>query len=208
MQSNLKSIEFYQKLAKNIDDPSIVKFSNDNTNFDIEFIKKYANKQNSLLDIGSGTGLIINKLTKSFRSIIAVELFEEFSKFIEGDNISIINQNITDFVIKEKFYVITMFGTAHYFDESESWNIYSNIYSMLDCGGVFILKNQFGINKTKTVYGSKHLGKDYYAQYRLLDFEISRLKDIGYRAVETHDIYPPESNKWNDTHFYALVCKK
>ena len=38
--------------------------------------------------------------------------------------------------------------------------------------------------------------------------EIERLKNIGFKDVLVHDIYPSEANRWSDTHFYALVCKK
>ena len=69
-----------------------------------------------------------------------------------------------------------MFGTAHYFNEKESLNIYKNIFSMLEDDSVFILKNQFGVEETKTVIGSEALGKKYFAQYRFIDYEIKRLK--------------------------------
>ena len=79
---------------------------------------------------------------------------------------------------------------------------------MLDDNSVFILKNQFGVEETKTVTGSKALGKEYFAQYRFIDYEIKRLKSVGFKNIVVHDIYPAKENKWKDTHFYALVCEK
>jgi len=211
MKNNKSSIEFYKKVASNINDAIDVKLlpKNDNTYYDIEFIKEYSNKNSNLLDLGSGTGLIINELVDNFKSITAVELFKEFSKFIIKNNkLHIINSNLLEFKSDNTYKIITMFGTAHYFDSDESLLIYKKVYSMLEDNGTFILKNQFGIQKTKTVTSSEELGDDYYAQYRELQFEIHRLKSIGFTNIEIVDIYPEEANRWDDTHFYALVCEK
>jgi SAM-dependent methyltransferase len=208
MSKNKQSIEFYKSLAINVTDAKILKFSNDNTHHDVDFIRLFSKRNQSLLDLGSGTGLIINKLTNDFKDITAVELFKEFSDYINGDNIKIHNKNLIDFYIEKKFGIATMFGTAHYFNEKESINIYKNIFSMLDDNSVFILKNQFGVEETKTVTGSKALGKEYFAQYRFIDYEIKRLKSVGFKNIVVHDIYPAKENKWKDTHFYALVCEK
>ena len=67
---------------------------------------------------------------------------------------------------------------------------------MLDDNSVFILKNQFGIEETKTVIGSEVLGKAYFAQYRFIDYEIKRLESIGFKNIVVHDIYPTKENKW------------
>jgi SAM-dependent methyltransferase len=208
MSKNKQSIEFYQTLAENVDNAKVVKFSSDYSHYDIDFIRNFSDKKESLLDLGSGTGLIVNNLTDDFKDIVAVELFEEFSNYINGDNITICNENLIDFFLNDSFGMITMFGTAHYFDEKESLKIYQNVFSMLKSNGIFILKNQFGINKTKTVNSSKDLGDKYFAQYRFLHHEIERLKKIGFEGVFVHDIYPSEANRWSDTHYYALVCKK
>ena len=208
MSRNKQSLEFYKSLAKNLTDPKILKFSNDNTHHDVDFIRLFAKKDQALLDLGSGTGLIINELTNDFKDITAVELFREFSGYISGENIKIYNEDLISFRIEKKFAIATMFGTAHYFNEIESIEIYENVFSMLDDSSVFILKNQFGVAETKTVTGSEALGKEYFAQYRFIDYEIERLRSVGFENIVVHDIYPAEENKWKDTHFYALVCEK
>jgi len=207
--SNKDSIEFYKNVASKIKDPKDVKLfpKNDNTKYDIELIKKYSAK--SLIDFGSGTGLIINNLVDNFDLIVAVELFEKFSQYIiKHKKIKIINENVLNFQTDDKFALSTMFGTAHYFNEEESFKIYNKVFNLLEKEGIFILKNQFGVHKTKTITYSKELGSNYYAQYRELNFEIKRLKNIGFKIEQIVDIYPPEANRWKDTHFYAIVCKK
>lgn len=209
MDTNEASIKFYKKIASKINNAKDVKLmpKNDNTSYDIEFIRKYAN--GSLLDLGSGTGLIVNNLIDDFKLIMAVELFEEFSKYIKKDKkITIVNENLLSYKSNIKFDTATMFGVAHHFNSEESLLIYQNVYSVLNENGIFILKNQFGVEKTKTVTFSEELGDEYFAQYRELKFEISRLTSIGFRDIEVVDIYSKEANRWGDTHFYALVCKK
>ena len=208
MTKNKQSIDFYTSLAINVTDPKILKFCSDNTHLDVEFIRTFSKKNKSLLDLGSGTGLIINNLAKDFRDITAVELFKEFSDFISGQNITIYNEDLLKFRIEKKFSIATMFGVAHYFNEQESLSIFKNVYFMLERNGVFILKNQFGVNETKTVHGSETLGSNYFAQYRFIDLEILRLESIGFKKIAVHDIYPAKENKWKDTHYYALVCHK
>lgn len=204
-----QSIEFYRNMANKIKTAEEIKMlkCNDNTIYDIEFIKKYSRPKETLLDLGSGTGLIVNKLTNYFKNIIAVEFFEEFSKFIIRNNITIINKDLLNFKHENKFSIITMFGVSQFFNEKESLHIYKNVSSLLKPSGIFIMKNQFGINKTKTVTSSKEVGDNYYSQYREINYEVDRLKSIGFIDVEIVDIYPKEANRWNDTHYYALICK-
>jgi len=209
MDNNQASIEFYKNIASKINDAKDVKLIpiNDYTNYDIEFIAKYTCEK--LIDMGSGTGLIINNLTEHFKSITAVELFEEFSQYILRDkNIKIVHENLLTYKTEERYNLATMFGVAHHFNSDESLMIYKNVFAILNINGVFILKNQFALEKTKTVTYSKELGAKYFAQYRELSFEIERLKSIGFKEVDIIDIYPIEANRWDDTHFYALVCQK
>ena len=53
------------KLAKN----------SDYTNIDAQFISKYVTENSKMLDLGSGSGLIINKLYKNIEYIECIEKF-------------------------------------------------------------------------------------------------------------------------------------
>ena len=72
-----------------------------------------------------------------------------------------------------------------------------------------IVKNQFGINKDVTIGGgySLELESEYITQYRFIDKEINMLYQAGFQSVQCCDIYPPEANRWDNTHFYALVAE-
>ena len=150
MNSNSASVEFYKSIASNISDAKDVKLlpTNDNTHYDIELIKKFSGS--NLIDLGSGTGLIVNNLIDDFEQITAVELFKEFSQYIISDkNITVVHENLLTFTSKDRYDLSTMFGVAHYFNSDESLKIYNNVFNLLNEGAVFILKNQFGVESTK-----------------------------------------------------------
>jgi cyclopropane fatty-acyl-phospholipid synthase-like methyltransferase len=205
---NSQSLTFYKQLATESIDSGVVKFSNDHTEIDAELIRQRSRPDHDLLDLGSGTGLVVNKLISDFRSITAVELFTEFSDFIDSENILVINQNLMEFSLAKCFDMVTVFGTAHYFTDFEITEIYGRAHAHLKNLGKLIIKNQFALKETKTVTESTLLGGNYFAQYRPVELEISILKDLGFRNFDVIDIYPAAANKWEDTHYYAVCCEK
>ena len=211
---NKKALDFFVKISeiKN-DSPQSVKLneSNDLTQYDADFILRYCNPQTNLLDLGSGSGLIINKIYENLTKITAVEPIQEFTKYIhQTDIIEIVNQNIFDYnYALKKHDLITIFGVMHYFNEQEAILVYKKCYDGLIEGGKLIVKNQFGINEDVTIDGySEEQKSNYFAQYRHLQKEIEILDKIGYKNIKYFDIYPPECNRWDNTHFYAIVAEK
>ncbi|MBO5441080.1 MAG: class I SAM-dependent methyltransferase [Alphaproteobacteria bacterium] len=211
--NNQEALVFYKELAeKNYSQNSVKLAKNtDYTKIDADFILKYADLNSLVLDLGSGTGLIVNKMYDKIGRVVCVENFKQFSKFIvQAPNVEIINCNISDYEPTEKFDVITMFGFMHYFNEMEATEIYQKIYNQcLKDKGVIIVKNQFGLKEDVTVSGySEEQKTNYYSQYRYIHKEVGILKKIGFHDVEIFDIYPPNANRWSNTHFYAIVGKK
>ena len=209
---NKKASGFYQDMARTLNKAEGIKLmaDNDNTQLDAAFIQNYCHLESRLLDLGSGTGLIINKLLGAVKSITAVEKITEFTSHIKKHpDIRIILEDLLNYEPKGTFDIVTIFGVAHYFNEKEIIPIYQRSFKHLATEGVLIVKNQFGINEDITIDGySEHLNKKYYAQYRKLSKEIDLLKSIGFESVQQHDIYPPDKNPWPNTHYYALVCRK
>ena len=213
VMNNNNALEFFSKMttiAKN--DPKCVKISkvNDYTSTDAQFILKYANKNSEILDLGSGTGLIVNKIFNCVKSIDCVEPFKAFSDhIIKNKNVSVNNINLLEFKTDKKYDLISIFGLIQYFNLEETKEIYNNCLKWLKKGGKIIIKNQFGIYDDVLVEGySEEQKTDYFSQYRHIKKEIELLKNIGFKNIETFDIYPPEANRWNNTHFYAIVGEK
>ncbi|AAP76671.1 class I SAM-dependent methyltransferase [Helicobacter hepaticus] len=206
---NEKALDFFKALSKGANQNS-VKLAN-NTDFsdiDAKFILKYANEKSHILDLGSGSGLIVNKIYPYVDKIVCVDKFKEFTKFIAKEQkITIYNEDLFDFDTKEKFDIISAFGIMHYVNEEEVQVLYKKYQQFLKPQGIFIIKNQFGINETINISGySQEQKRDYYSQYRWIEREKEILISLGHRIVEVCDIYPPEANRWDNTHFYAIVA--
>jgi cyclopropane fatty-acyl-phospholipid synthase-like methyltransferase len=213
---NNDSIAFFKSMAEEKSlKPTDTKLANkDTSDYDCALILKYADKKSELLDLGSGMGLIVNKIYDKVKNVVAVEIFEKFTQFIvKAENIKIVNTNLFDYpppIFNNCYFdIITIFGTLHYFNEEEAIRIYRKYYSYLKDGGKIIIKQQFGVKEDVTVSGfSEELKKTYFSQYRHLDKEIDILSKIGYTNIEVVDIYPPEYNKWENTHYFALIGQK
>lgn len=205
-------MSFFHNMASNANSPQCVKLAKntDCSRIDADFILKYTTKETNLLDLGSGTGLIVNKIYRSIGHITCIEPFYQFSDFIiKSPNIQIINTTVQNFDTEKKFDLITIFATMHYFDETESIFIYKKYFDFLSPNGLIIIKNQFGVKEDVTINGySEEQKTNYFAQYRHINKEIDNLKSIGFANIQTKDIYPPSCNRWNNTHFYAIIASK
>ncbi len=205
-------IQYYDKMAERIQCPTETRNkAKDFSQFDIEFMKKRASKQKTLLDLGSGTGLLINALVDDFKHITAVEKYQNFSKFISNSpNIEVINADLLALPIKQKtFDIISLFGVMNCFNLAEAKSIYQQAFDLLKSGGSLIVKNQMGIHEDVTVNGfSEEIGSNYFANYRHVEAEIALLQTFGFSDVCKFDIYPKEYNRWENTHFYALSASK
>ncbi|OCR13836.1 hypothetical protein BA918_07775 [Helicobacter pullorum] len=178
---------------------------------DANFIMQYSTDDSEVLDLGSGTGLIVNKLFSHVKRIVCVELYTGFTDYIIKDKkIEINNINIFDFTTNDRFDLVTAFGIMHYFNKEEALEVYSKYKFFLKDAGYFIIKNQFGLQETITIENrvlSDTNMVGYYSQYRSINSEIEILRQVGFQKVQVVDIYPPFANKWSNTHYYALVCQ-
>ena len=210
---NEDALKFFENMSQNAKkNPNCVKLAKntDFTDIDANFILKYADKTSDILDIGTGTGLIVNKIYNKVNYIECLEPFKNFSKYIvQNENIKVVNKNIFEYKTDKIFDLITIFGSMHYFNREEAESIYSVAYKLLKSNGVLIIKNQFGVNEDVTVQGySEEQKTDYFAQYRYIEKEIKLLENLCFKNVEKFDIYPSEANRWQNTHFYAIVANK
>lgn len=209
---NKNSISYFKKLATNNPTEKSVKVApeNDHTEIDSQFILQYCNKNTTILDLASGSGLIINKIFQQVKSITAVELFPEFSKFIiNNEKIKIVNKDISVYQTNKQYNLITMFEISQYFNKEEITNIYKKYYNYLKNNGKLIIKNQFGTDQDVVISGySENLKTDYFSEYRHLEKEMDILNNVGFKNIKVIDIYPSKYNRWKNTHFYAIVAEK
>lgn len=207
---NHKIFNYYEKLSNTIKSPIETRNkAPDFSKFDIALVKRFADNNKSLLDLGSGTGLLINNLLNDFSRIVAVEKYSNFSAFVKKNSrLSIIEQDLNYFDTHEKFDLITIFGVMNFFSSREAQSIYHRARSWISPGGTMIIKHQMGCTEDINIDGySEELNTEYYSEYRWFRNEISLIIKAGFKVQEIVDIYPSEFNRWSNTHFYALVCK-
>jgi cyclopropane fatty-acyl-phospholipid synthase-like methyltransferase len=208
-----EAFEFWATLANDNSDESSTRFiaNKEITQYDLNFILKFVTRKSKVLDLGSGTGLIINKLYKYVEHIPAVVRFSNFSQYIvHSDKIKIINATVEDFsIINNSFDLVTFFGMIQYLNEEETNTVYKKYYKSIKKGGKIIVKHQFGVTEDVLISCfSKELNRKYASHYRHIDKEVELLKNNSYKNIEIFDIYPPEYNRWTNTHFYAIVAEK
>ena len=82
--NNSEALNFFKQMSiETQNNPQCVKMnSKDESQIDAAFILKYAENKASILDLGSGTGLIVNKIYNKVKSIDCIEPIEDFSKYI------------------------------------------------------------------------------------------------------------------------------
>ncbi|GLY62470.1 methyltransferase [Pectobacterium carotovorum subsp. carotovorum] len=209
---NKSILDYYDGLAKKIKNPIEMRNkAKDSTRFDVDLMKSYASSERSLLDLGSGTGLLVNELVSDYKNIVAVEKYRQFSDFIlVSDNVKVINEDILELKTTELYDVISVFGVMPYFNQEEAKKIYSLITNSLrkSVHSVAVIKHQMGVDCDVTVNGwSEELNAEYYSEYRYVENEIALLHQAGFTRIDKLDIYPSEFNRWSNTHFYALVCR-
>lgn len=203
--------DYWGTLSQKITSPVETKNKRpDTSDLEINFLKKYVKKTDEILDIGSGSGLIINKLINYVDHITAVEKFDGFTKFIsDHPNMLVVNADLIGFKMRKEFDITLCFGVAQCFKKNDMQAIYKNLYTMTKTGGGLIIRTHCGLETNKIINGySEELKTNYFAEYRQIDEEEILLKKIGFTSVDRFDIFPDTLNVWKDTRHFILVCKK
>jgi cyclopropane fatty-acyl-phospholipid synthase-like methyltransferase len=199
----MRTIDFYKNWFDKIKEPKDIKPKGyeKQTEFDINFLKRYARTNKILLDLGAGTGATINELTNDFKKIIAIEKFEEFSKFIDN-KIEVLNLDLNEIEVLPKADIVTAFGVFNHFDEQQVKNIYKKVFTSLSEGGIFIVKHAMGL-KNDVFYETDK----YWAVYRKLTREIDFFIESGFSLLKVENIYN-DLYKNEKTNYFAIVGRK
>ena len=117
---------------------------------------------------------------------------------------------LKDFDTNKKFDLVLLFGVMQFFNEQESKQIYTKCKKFLQKErgkSKLLIKQQFGLKEDVFVEYSNELKQRYFSTYRHIDKEIELLKNAGFKTISKFDIYDKKANRWENTHFYALVCE-
>ncbi|MDA1354059.1 MAG: class I SAM-dependent methyltransferase [bacterium] len=201
---------FWENQAKQQDKYLATHFKKDSTHErDFEFIRKYTSKQSRILDMAAGTCIVTSRLAPTVKHITAVDKFQTFlDECPPIHNITCMQGDIQTMPISGHYDIILLFGIMNYFTPEEAGNIYQKYAKHLNKGGLILIKHQCGVNEDILIDTySEQLGRNYSAFYRSTETELKLLAP-HFNSIETIDIYPPELNRWENTHFYAFVCRK
>ncbi len=203
--------DYWANLATRITDPIQTRNKRDDySDLEIDFLRPFLKQNISVLDLGSGSGLVVNKLVELVGHITAVEKFQNFSKYIkQSDKLELINADIIGFRLYRKFDLVLATGVMQCLEGKYIPEIYKNIFNMTNPGGHFAAHIHCGLEKHVIVDRfSEELNANYYAEYRHFEQEKSMMLKSGFQFVELHDVFPDWLNKWPNTRHFLFVCHK
>ena len=205
-----ESDKYWERMSKNIQDQSqTYNKKSDVSPKDAQFIRNYLSPTDKVIDIGSGSGLIVNKILPFVKEITAVETFKGLSKYIQTDpKILVINAKLENFYIRKEYDVALSTGVMQFFEKTDAVEIYTNIFNMVKKGGLFLMRMHYGLKETVVIHHSIELDQEYFAEFRQVDEEKKLLEDIGFIDVQVLDEAPEELNVWENTRHFMFICKK
>ncbi len=205
-------IDKFWRKQTTVKDPRVAThFKKDDAHlFDITLVRNYIKPNSRVLDLGCGTCVIANEISAEVAKIVAVDKYNEFLSYCRTSNkIVPIEADLLSYDPgKNNFDLILFFGIMNYFSDQDVKGMYARASQALKKDGVLIVKHASGINGDVEVDKySKQIGDVYRAIYRGIDHDKSLLQQF-FSQITIEDIYPPRLNRWDNTHYYAYICKK
>ncbi|KFL35896.1 class I SAM-dependent methyltransferase [Arenimonas donghaensis] len=202
---------YYDQLAERIESAEGTRNkAPDSSEFDAAYMREFAKPEGSLLELGAGTGLLLNRIMDGYRRVVAVELYPQFSRFItRANHVEVVTADLLTYDTEETFDVVALFGVMNFFSEGEATDLYRRVARWLKPGGKLVVKNQMGVAEDVMVDGiSQELGTHYYSEYRTPGHEARLIEKGGLQVVRQDDIYPDRLNRWPNTRFIALLATR
>lgn len=190
-------------------DPRIATNYRDDGRLELDFrlVQSHATPQSRVLDLGAGSCTLSGRLEPYVASVLAVDKYAGFLKHApRSAKFSTECADIVDFRSQSVFDLILLFGVVNFLNVEDERALYERCQAMLSSNGTFIVKNQCGVEGERIVdQHSSELDAHYHARYPAYQSQLQLLAE--HFDVSAVDIYPPEINRWTDTHFYAFVCR-
>jgi cyclopropane fatty-acyl-phospholipid synthase-like methyltransferase len=177
--------------------------------FEINTVKQLHQNKSSMriLDLGSGSGSLSRHLTNQRDKLTAIDFEPSFQRFFLNENrFNFIHGKVDQFISKEKYDLILLFGVVTHLNESEESATYKNMAYMLGDSGVVVVKNQCSDSEEFIFNGfSRDLGVNYSARYPNINEQKNRLQK--YFANVEILMYPEWSKKYPNSSHFMFICK-
>ncbi|MFH0825536.1 MAG: class I SAM-dependent methyltransferase [Pseudomonadota bacterium] len=176
--------------------------------YDLKFIRPHLRPGMTVLDLGTGSGILAHESSGIAGRVIAVDKFSEFfDPTYKASNIEFVKSDVLEFSYPEQFDLVLLFGVVTYLDYEQSERLYDSVNRLLKDGGTLLAKHGCGVEEDVFVDGfSEHFQSHYVALYKHLQNEKRLLEK--YFDVDAVDIYPDHLNRWTNTRYYGFICRK
>jgi len=174
--------------------------------YEVGWLSTHVRLGSTILDLGSGPGELSSRLLNESSTLTLVEKYPDFLKLAPtGQNIRHVCCDLLEFVFRQTYDLILLFGVVTHLSEEHEMQIYQRAANHLALHGRLIVKNQVSLGDEKIVSGySASLGQEYCGRYPGLEQQCTRLEGI-FPNVELI-LYPDCFNPWPDTKHVAFVC--
>lgn len=205
-----KDIKFWDNISKGYD-KQVEKIFSEAYRKMISYTQNYLNTNQTVLDIGCGTGITTVKLAKYVKEIHALDLSNKMleitnQKILENkiDNITLCNTDIFSSKFNNKRYdVITAFNILCYVQDDT--NFMSRIYELLNDGGLFIsVTDCLGEKETIFIKVKELLAKIHLLPriklYTMAELE-TKVSNCKYKILQKENLHTSPPN-------YYIVAQK
>jgi len=181
-----ETLEYWNERAiLNKDAREITHFDVHQRQFEIDFILKYLNQNQNVLDLGCGNGYTTNKIKNSVKKITGIDFSPEMinrakTEVGEDENCKFLAGDARNFQLNEKFdVIITQRCLINILDYNKQKEALINIHKHLKSGGLFLMfegaaEGKKNLNKIRNKFGLENIPK---VEYNL-DFKESELEDF------------------------------
>lgn len=185
--------------------------SSEMLDFEEDVIEKLFAGRTSLVDLGSGPGLLSRKwVARNIdRRATCVDFEPKFAQnYLEESRVVFINSDVVEYRSNQVFDCATAFGLVTHLDKLQELHLYETLSGLLGPGGVAVVKNSVSIGEAEKVFRgfSISLGSEYVGRYPATCEQLERLKQ-HFREVEPIP-YPKKFKRFMDTEDLMFVCKR
>jgi|TARA_B110001450_G_C17665890_1_gene499492 ubiquinone/menaquinone biosynthesis C-methylase UbiE len=209
-QSQKKNVS-HESISNLEEDPGLVKLKIDaEVSKVIPLIKKNLTSDNTLLDLGGGSGQWAIRFAQLLKNCTLVEFSEGMLSLakkaaaLEGNNnIEFVHCPAQDFTSEKKFDFIWISGLLIYLNDDDVNKLLQNCYEMLQPEGSLILRDGTGLGSAYQIQNqySQILKQNYSAFYRTSDDYINLFLQNKFKLISDEDMFEAGSplNKWEQT---------
>ena len=153
------------------------------TNYRIERynLKKYLDKNKTILDIGNNVGFFDLTIASMVKSIIGIEYNKSLSvianmtkEFLCINNVNFISGDFNKTNFNEKFDIIFSFAVNYWLGHNAEYHS-KTIYNLLNSGGIVIIESQDINSEVDRDFDSKYIVDFYKNRFKILEY--GRIKD-------------------------------